>query len=166
MLPTGKVEGPCHVLEYPDWVEVIALTAAGNIVLVEQYRHAVRRVQLEFPAGVIDGDEPPLVAMKRELSEETGYAADDWRLIGVAPVYPALQTNRFHSYLALGARRVADQALDEGESIQVREMPWPAFLQGIETGDIDLPALQLASLHSLHAVMRRSTDPTLVALRP
>ena len=139
-LPTGPV------IEHPDWVDVIALTADLNIVLVDQYRHSVRSVRTEFPAGTVDEGEEPLAAIQRELLEETGYASDDWDLLGTAPVYPPLQTNRIYSFLALNARRIGGQALDEGEVIHAYELPLCEFIGHVETGGIELPALQLSGL--------------------
>lgn len=144
--PDGRTLPPRPVVEHPDWVDVIALTADLNIVLVDQYRHSVRSLRTEFPAGTVNDGEEPLAAIQRELLEETGYASDDWQLLGTAPVWPALQTNRIHSFLALNARRIGGQALDEGEVIHCHEMSFDDFIYQVETGSIDLPALQLAGL--------------------
>ena len=145
-LPDGRTLPPQPVIEHPDWVDVIALTADHNSVLVDQYRHSVRQVRTEFPAGTVDGAETPLAAIKRELLEETGYASDDWRLLGTAPVYPALQTNRILSFLALNVRKVTAQDLDEGELIRAYELTFTEFIEKVESGTIELPALQLAGL--------------------
>ena len=165
LLPGGQRLSACNVFEYPDWVDVIALTADLNVVLVDQYRHGVGEVRTEFPAGAVDGDELPLIAIKRELLEETGYASDDWHLLGSAPVNPALQTNRIHCFLALGAQKIAEQDLDEGEAIRAREQPLSAFLEQIEGGRLELPALQLGSLYLLQRHLRTSTDRRLSLLR-
>jgi len=165
VLPGGRLLSPCNIFEYPDWVDVIALTAELNIVLVDQYRHGVGEVRTEFPAGAVDGAEEPLAAIKRELLEETGYASDEWRLLGSAPVNPALQTNRIHCFLALGAQKIAEQDLDEGEAIQAREQPLSAFLEQVESGRLELPALQLGSLYLLQRHLRSSTDQQLASLR-
>ena len=82
-----------------------------------------------------------------------------------APVYPVLQTNRIHSFLALGVRRVAEQDLDEGEAIRTFELPWPEFIGKVGSGDIELPALQLASLFWLQNYLRKSSDPRLTPLQ-
>jgi 8-oxo-dGTP pyrophosphatase MutT (NUDIX family) len=149
----GQELSPGPVIEHPDWVDVIALTADLNIVLVDQYRHSVRSRRTEFPAGTVDAGEEPLAAIQRELLEETGYASDDWHLLGTAPVYPALQTNRIYSFLALNARRVGDQALDEGEVIHAYELPFIEFVAKVEAGAIELPALQLAGLWWLRTAL-------------
>jgi ADP-ribose diphosphatase len=149
--PDGQALPPWPVIEHPDWVDVIALTADLNIVLVDQYRHSVSSVRTEFPAGTVDDGEEPLAAIQRELLEETGYASDDWHLLGSAPVYPALQTNRIHSFLALNARPIGGQALDEGEVIHAYELPLAEFIDKVEAGAIELPALQLAGLWWLRA---------------
>jgi 8-oxo-dGTP pyrophosphatase MutT (NUDIX family) len=165
LLPNGRLLSPCTIFEYPDWVDVIALTGERNVVLVEQYRHAVGQLRTEFPAGAVDEAEVPLAAIKRELLEETGYASDDWHRLGSAPVNPVLQTNRIHCFLALGAHKVAEQDLDEGEAIRTHELPLPEFIEQVEAGRLELPALQLASLYLLQAYLRRSPDPRLALLR-
>jgi len=144
--PDGRELAPCPVIEHPDWVDVIALTAGLDIVLVDQYRHSVRSVRTEFPAGTVEDGEEPLAAIQRELAEETGYASDDWHLLGTAPVYPPLQSNRIYSFLALNARRVGGQVLDEGEFIHAYELPFTQFIERVQSGAIELPALQLAGL--------------------
>ena len=149
--PDGRMLPPRPVIEHPDWVDVIALTADLNIVLVDQYRHSVGSVRTEFPAGTVDDGEEPLAAIQRELLEETGYASDEWHLLGTAPVYPPLQTNRISSFLALNARRIGGQALDAGEVIHAYELPFTQFIEQVEAAAIELPALELAGLWWLQA---------------
>jgi ADP-ribose pyrophosphatase len=155
LLADGRRLSPCTIFEYPDWVDVIALTAERNVVLVDQYRHAVGQIRTEFPAGVVDPAETPLAAIKRELLEETGYASEQWHRLGSAPVNPALQTNRIHCFLALGAQKVAEQDLDEGEAIRAHELPLSELIERVEAGTLELPALQLASLYLLKVHRRR-----------
>lgn len=72
-LPTGVVNDEYYVLEYPDWINVIAVTPDGRMVFVRQYRHALGQTCFEIVAGVIEKGEEPLEAARRELLEETGY---------------------------------------------------------------------------------------------
>jgi ADP-ribose pyrophosphatase len=155
LLPGARLPSSCNVFEYPDWVDAIALTAELNVVLVDQYRHAVGQIRTEFPAGAVDHGEEPMAAIKRELLEETGYASNQWHLLGSAPVNPAWQTNRIHCFLALGAHKVAEQDLDEGEDIRAYELPLSEFVEQVEAGRLELPALQLASLYLLQTCLGR-----------
>ena len=60
--------------------------------------------------------------------------ASEWHRLGSAPVNPALQTNRIHCFLALGAHKVAEQDLDEGEAIRTHELPLSEFIERVEAG--------------------------------
>jgi ADP-ribose pyrophosphatase len=116
--PTGA-ESDFVTIDSTDWVNVVPLTAEGEVVLVRQYRHAVRRVSLEIPGGMIDGDESPTAAAARELREETGFEAPDMRLLGRVRPNPAVQTNFCYFFLAEGCRQVAPPQLDPLERIEV-----------------------------------------------
>jgi 8-oxo-dGTP pyrophosphatase MutT (NUDIX family) len=153
------------VLELPDWVDVIALTPDDHVVLVDQYRHGVRKVRTEFPAGTVDDSEAPLLAAQRELLEETGYASVCWHLIGTAAVYPAAQSNRIHCFLALDALKTTNPMPDAAEIIHVRELPFADFIAQVQGGKVELPALQLADLFWLQTFLRRSIDARLTRLR-
>ena len=80
-LPSGQVNDEFYVLEYPDWVNVIAITKDGQYVMERQYRHGLGVTCYEVCAGVVEAGEPPLEAAKRELLEETGYAGGEWEEI-------------------------------------------------------------------------------------
>ena len=104
----------------PDWVNVVAVTARGEVVLVRQFRHGTGKPTLEIPGGAVDpGDRSPLAAAKRELREETGYAARYWTKLGVVDPNPAFQTNACTTFLAEGAHLAGDADPDEGEELDV-----------------------------------------------
>ncbi len=119
-LPDGTVNPEFYILEYPDWVNVIAITKDGQFVMVEQYRHGLEDVFTELVAGVIEPGEPPLEAAKRELLEETGYAGGEWQLFSVISQNPSTTSNLTHCYLAVGVEKVSGQHLDATEDIAVR----------------------------------------------
>lgn len=78
-LPTGAVIDEYYVLEYPDWVNTIAITKEGKFVFVRQYRYALGKTVNELCAGVIEKGEEPMAAAKRELMEETGFGGGNWQ---------------------------------------------------------------------------------------
>jgi ADP-ribose pyrophosphatase len=115
---TGSVR-PYVALEAPDWVNIVALTPAGQLVLVRQWRHGTRRFELELPAGMVEPDETPEQAAARELREETGYTAERISRLGAVAPNAAYQTNTCYTVLAEGCRPTAETAFDEGEDIEV-----------------------------------------------
>lgn len=121
-LPNGVINPEHYVLEYTDWVNVLAITKDEKFVMIEQYRHGIDDVMIELPAGVIEPDESTLEAAKRELLEETGYAGGEWQEFTVISQNPSTVNNLTHCFLALGVERAADQHLDFSEDIEVKLM--------------------------------------------
>jgi len=121
--PVSGHERDFYVLDAPDWVNVIALTAGGEIVLVEQYRHGTESVTLELPGGTVDPGEEPLAAGLRELAEETGHGGGRAEILGWCEPNPAMQSNRCWFVLVEGVREVGPPAPDEGEHLAVRLEP-------------------------------------------
>jgi len=116
-LPSGLVLDPYYVLEESDWVHVVAIAADGKILTVRQFRYAAGVVTTELPGGVIDDLEAPLEAARRELREETGFEANDWRALGSPFANPARQTNRVHAFVAKGLT-AGPRALEPSEDIE------------------------------------------------
>ncbi len=138
----GRVIAPFYVLEASDWVGIVALTPEREVVVVTEYRHGAGAVLAGLPGGAIDVGEDPLVAARRELVEETGYASDEWIALGASRPNPANQDNHVHYFLALDAHRVADQALDPGELIDVSLEPLAGLADRIEHALHQLPLLK------------------------
>lgn len=119
-MPSGKIVDPYYVLEYPDWVNAVAVTAQGEILLIRQYRHALGKTILEIPGGCMDAsDKDPAEAMHRELLEETGYRFDALEPLGAVSPNPSTNTNLTHMFLATEGRKVQGQHLDPNEEIDV-----------------------------------------------
>ncbi|HEY1009713.1 MAG: NUDIX hydrolase [Daejeonella sp.] len=118
-MPDGTLIQDYYVLEYPDWVNVIALTEENQVILVRQYRHAAGEEVLEIPGGVIEKDETPEEAARRELLEETGYEFDKIEFLSELYANPATATNKTYCFLATGGRKTSEQSLDRGEEIIV-----------------------------------------------
>ena len=144
---SGRTIEPYHVIEYPPWINVIALTAEKQIVLVRQYRHGAEEIVTGIPCGVVDQSDPsPAHAAVRELSEETGYEGDPPRLTGTFYANPANQNNMVSSFLILNARRTRKQTLDPNEDIEVVLMNLRDFLRSAIIGEIKLQGMHNSAL--------------------
>lgn len=132
------------VIESSDWVNVVALTPAQQVVTVRQFRFGSGDVTLEIPGGIIDPGETPLEAAKRELQEETGYAAERWTSLGSIAPNPAIHRNRIYSFLAEGSELVGAQAQDPGEDIGVELWPLADVNRMLAAGDFDHALVEVA----------------------
>jgi ADP-ribose pyrophosphatase len=139
-----------HVLDVPECAVVIALTDDGRVVLVEQYRHAVQRVSLEFPAGVMDEGEDAVTAALRELEEETGYCAGQAELLARFDPDPAIQSNAVSVVVARGCTLAGERDQDDGEDVAVRLVAVDDVAELIASGEIrGAPAITAWSLYEL-----------------
>ena len=120
LLPNGNHIPTYYVLEYPDWVNTLAITRDGQFVFVRQYRHALGMTSYELCAGVRDASDPsPLAAAQRELWEETGYGGGEWKEYMQISANPTSHTNITYCFLATGVERLDDQHLEPTEQITV-----------------------------------------------
>ena len=144
-LPDGRVNQEYYVLEYPDWVNIIAITKDGQMIMERQYRHALGKTCYELPCGVIEEGETPLEAAQRELLEETGFAGGEWKEWMTLSPNPATSTNLAHSFLAFGVEKVSGQHLDATEDIDVYPLDQDYVRELLESNQI-LQALMAAPL--------------------
>lgn len=132
-LPNGNLLD-ATIFEFRAWANVLALTKNGQVVLVRQYRHGVRDVLLELPGGVVEDGEDPPEGARRELLEETGYAASELIQVGKLYPNPALQINTLYCFLALDAEKICEQKLDAGEDIEVHLLPLDELIRLAKQG--------------------------------
>ena len=118
-LPDGRQNPEFYVMEYPDWVNVIALTEDGKFVMERQYRHGLGKTCFEIPAGVREKGETPLEAAKRELMEETGYGDGEWSKIMTVSGNSSTTNNLSHCFVAKGVKKIGRQHLDSTEDLQI-----------------------------------------------
>lgn len=136
-LPDGRLIPDYYVFEYPDWVNVIAITKEGKFVFIDQYRHGLGETDYEIPAGVAEPDDASmLAAAQRELAEETGYGGGQWRELMVVAPNPSTQNNLTYCYLATGVERLGEQHLDATEDIRVHLFSGAEVRDLLESGRI------------------------------
>jgi 8-oxo-dGTP pyrophosphatase MutT (NUDIX family) len=119
-MPDGTLIDDYYVLEYPGWVNAIAITEDNQVILIKQYRHAAEKVILEIPGGCIDSGETPDIAIARELLEETGYEFDSYEPLCTLYANPSTSGNLTTSYIAKGGKKIQEQHLDGREEIEVQ----------------------------------------------
>jgi ADP-ribose pyrophosphatase len=122
-------------IEHPGAAAIVPLIAPGEVLLVRQYRHALKQYIWEVPAGTLDPGEPVLGCARRELIEETGYAAEVWHHLGEITPVPGYSDERIHLFLA-SELSAARQELDADEVLAVHRMPLAQALDMIARGEI------------------------------
>jgi len=134
--PVRGTERDFVVIDSLDWVNVVALTLDGSIVLVRQFRFGTDNFSLEIPGGIVESGDDPIAAGVRELMEETGYAGRSARLLAVVNPNPAIQRNRCHLVLVEGAVKEGAVHWDADEEIEVSTAPVAEVLEWARSGKI------------------------------
>jgi 8-oxo-dGTP pyrophosphatase MutT (NUDIX family) len=166
--PSGKILQGFHVVEFPDWINVIALDAELSVILAREYRHGAGRLVMGLPSGILETTDPsPLEGARRELQEETGYGHGRFFDLGSAAPNPAIQSNRAHSFLAVDLQPGFERHLDPGEDIEIVRVPFGEFVKKTLLGQLDLQSIHLAASHlALGFVLSNGDrDPVLAKLR-
>lgn len=134
-LPDGAVSSREYIA-HPGAVAMLALLDNGNLVMERQFRYAPQREFIELPAGKIDHGEDILLTAQRELLEETGYVASDW--LHLTTVWPCIgyADERMEYFLARGLTHQGSN-LDDGEFLEVFELPLAEALEWIRMGKIN-----------------------------
>ena len=133
--PDGSVFEPFYSYSRRDYVVIVASDTDGKYLCVRQFRHGIKEVTTEFPAGGIErtdgkeygskgsssASEDALEAAKRELLEETGYVSKDWTHLLTVPSNATIADNYAHIFMAENCRKSGEQNLDETEFLNVRK---------------------------------------------
>ena len=133
-LPDGS-QASREYIRHPGAAAIVALFDDGRVLLERQYRYAQRREFIELPAGKLEPDEPHLETAKRELLEETGYAAAQWTRLGVMHTAIAYTDEAIELYLARDLTK-GERSLDAGEFLETLIVPFGEAIEMIRDGRI------------------------------
>lgn len=140
-LPEGEVVGR-ELVEHPGAVAIVALNEQEQVLMIRQYRHPVAATLWEIPAGLRDIHGEPLVeTARRELAEETGYQAADWRVLADFLSSPGISTERLRVFLARHLSVVPAEGREyvrqhEEAYLTVAWVPLDDLVRGILSGDL------------------------------
>ncbi len=163
---SGRAIEPYHVLEFPSWINVVAITERREILLAREYRHGAGEILTALPCGAMEpGDPDPESAARRELEEETGYAGGKTHALASGFANPANQTNRAWSILALGVRPIGLQRPDPTEEIEVVPEDFVGFMARFWRGGVAIQASHAAAIHQAALALMKASGPADGGLR-
>lgn len=159
-MPSGNI-AKREVVEHYGAVGIVALDDENNVAMVYQYRHPIGRRLWELPAGLLDlGDEAPHLTAARELEEEAGLAASDWRVLADLVSTPGFTDESVRVYLATGLTNVErPEAHDEEADLQLKWFPLVEAVRMVFAGEI-VNSLAVAG------ILAANTMPNTGELRP
>mgnify|MGYP004678355751 FL=1 len=144
-LEDGK-EVQRDVVHHSGGVCVVPLTEKGTVLMVKQFRYPMQQVTLEIPAGKLEAGEDPADCGRRELREEAGRTCGKYTPLGKLFPTPAYDTEVIHMYLAQELSAPEAQDLDDGEFLDVTELPLEQAVQMVMDGEIPDAKTQIALL--------------------
>ena len=144
-MPDGSNVEAYYVVELPASVCALAITKEGKVLMARQYRHPIEETIIELPGGFVDVGEEPLVAISRELLEETGHEFASIEYLGKVAGNPGILTGYTYLYLAQEGRKMASQSLDANEEIQVLQLPLEEVREMLANNEI-VQALHVSCL--------------------
>jgi 8-oxo-dGTP pyrophosphatase MutT (NUDIX family) len=135
-MPSGVEMDDYYILEYPTWINVLAITKDKKFILERQYRHGTKSIDFELCAGTCEKGESPLDAAQRELREETGYGGGDWSLYCKSAPNPAAMTNYNYTFIAKGVEKISEAQQEQTEDINVYLVDFVELRRIVENNQI------------------------------
>ena len=135
-LPDGHPYDYTVIHRFADGVAALVFDEYNRVLMEREFRYPVGEVIWQLPGGLVDKNEDPLPAMKRELAEETGYIADEWEYLGHFWDNPALSAMKIHLFLARDVHNSADKHFDEAEFVEVEWRDWDWVKKAVSSGEI------------------------------
>ena len=145
-----------HAVAQPDYISIVALTRAGKIPIVRQYRPALEAFAWELPAGLVDPGEDPAEGCRRELLEETGFTVRAIHALGENSACTGRLNNRIHNFFVAAGERAAGFSPEPGITVKLVS---PAEIvrlikNGVFVSQLHIGALLLAELNGFLALPR------------
>lgn len=134
-LPNGKVKETAYVA-HKGSVVIAPFLSSNELIMVRQYRPIAGKWLFEFPAGTIEGNEPPEVTAMRELEEETGYRARKLKHLFSFYVSPGVTNEKMHAFVATDLKRT-EQKLEDYEVIEVKTVSLDDVVSMASAGEIE-----------------------------
>ena len=154
-LPDGMIIQDYYVQDSPDAVVILCVTKEGQAVLVKQYRHALGEITLELPAGLVSRhDINPVEAARRELTEETGFAADKLHKMGEIFANPTRTKAKIHLFYAPGSEKIAMPLNTGAEHTETELVPVEDLPKLIEDGAIN----SLTQIMAIQYILPKMND--------
>lgn len=136
-LPDGKVVPDYYQVGLPEFTVIYAETIGGKVIVERLYKHGIGKITLTLPAGSIAEGEDPLANAKRELMEETGYRAEDWRPLGSFVINGNYGCGKAHLFTADRAVQVAEPDSGDLEDMEILLLTPAELLAQLWDGGID-----------------------------
>jgi len=153
-LPIG-LEKTFGIIHHPGAALAVPITSDGQIVLLRQYRFAISRRILEFPAGTLEENENPLSSIQRELGEEAGYQADTWDPLGIMTPCPGYSNELIHMFLARDLVELKEKPSgDDDEDIEILHMTKSELDQCISSGNELLDGKSLTAWYRAQQLLK------------
>lgn len=134
-LPNGKTLDDYFVWLKGDVAMMVPVTENKELIFVKQYKHAARKIMIEYPAGFVEKGEKPLETAKRELMEEIGCSAD-LSLVAQVEDEPTKAEGTIYIYLAQNLKPVKKTSSDDNEEIEILKISFKETLEMIDRGEI------------------------------
>ena len=160
-LPEGKIIPDWAWIIIPSAAIVLALTSDNKFLCFRQAKYAVEGITLAPVGGMLESNETPLNAAKRELLEETGYEASEWVSLGSHILDPNRGIATMHLFLALNAKQVADPNSDDLEDQELLFLTRSEIESALQAGEFKIlawSAVVAMSLNYLNGSKSQRTD--------
>ena len=134
-LPDGS-HGQREYIKHPGAVAIVPLFDDGSILLERQFRYPHHKVFIEVPAGKLEPNEPHLETAKRELLEETGYTAREWKHLATIHTAIAYTNEAIDLFIARQLEKPGGAQLDAGEFVETIVVPFDEAIAMVKDGRI------------------------------